>query len=113
MAGDPSHPAAAGPAALTASLAAAGPGGLVRRRAEEAQRLARSALEVVPWCEGTADGSVKAALGALRQRVERVYVHLDLDVLDPHIGSGVVDPPRAGQAVRRTAGRAALARVRA
>lgn len=33
--------------------------------------------------EGGVQGSLISALDALRDRVERVYVHLDLDVLDP------------------------------
>jgi arginase len=62
----------------------------------EAERLARSALEVVPWRNGIAARPVAATLGTLRRRVERVYVHLDLDALTPEIGSGVVDPPVPG-----------------
>jgi arginase len=63
---------------------------------EEAERLARSSMHVVPWRAGTAAGSVDAALGKLAERVTRVYVHLDLDALDPSIGSAVVDPPVPG-----------------
>jgi arginase len=63
---------------------------------EEAERLARSSIHVVPWRDGTAGAPVDAALSALAERVDRVYVHLDLDALDPSIGSAVVDPPVAG-----------------
>jgi arginase len=63
---------------------------------EEAKRLSGSALHVVPWSDGLAQGSVDAALGELADRVDRVYVHLDLDALDPQIGAGVVDPPVPG-----------------
>jgi arginase len=62
----------------------------------EAERLRASAMHVVPWSEGGPRGSVEAALTALSKRAERVYVHLDLDALDPAIGAGVVDPPVPG-----------------
>jgi arginase len=62
----------------------------------EAERLRASALHVVPWRDGAPEGSVEEALDALRARVERVYVHLDLDALDPAVGTGIVDPPVPG-----------------
>jgi arginase len=34
----------------------------------------------------TARGGLDAALGRLRERVESVYLHIDLDVLDPSVG---------------------------
>jgi arginase len=64
--------------------------------AEEAARLARSPLHVVRWREGAAQGSVRTALDHLAAEVDCVYLHLDLDALDPSIGSGVVDPPVPG-----------------
>jgi arginase len=64
--------------------------------AEEARRLARSALQVVRWHEGAAQASVRPALDRLAGRINRVYLHLDLDALDPSIGSGVADPPVPG-----------------
>lgn len=64
--------------------------------AEEAWRLKESAVRVVRWQDGVPEGDVENVLDRLRTRVERVYVHLDLDALDPVIGSGVVDPPVAG-----------------
>jgi arginase len=63
---------------------------------EEAVRLARSALHVVQWRDGTPQGGIQTALDRLAEEVDRVYVHLDLDALDPSIGSGVVDPPVPG-----------------
>lgn len=63
---------------------------------EEARRLERSAIRVVGWRDGEPDGDVGTALDDLAGKVERVYVHLDLDALDPTIGSGVVDPPVPG-----------------
>jgi arginase len=62
----------------------------------EAERLRNSALRIVPWRDGAPQASVEAALESLREHLERVYVHLDLDALDPAAGEGVVDPPVAG-----------------
>jgi arginase family enzyme len=53
-------------------------------------------VEVVGWREGQPDGDVDHTLDRLGGRVERVYVHLDLDALDPAIGSGVADSPVPG-----------------
>jgi arginase len=64
--------------------------------AEEARRLERSALHVVPWHNGLPQGDIEATLDRLAEGMERVYVHLDLDALDPNVGSGVVDPPVPG-----------------
>lgn len=64
--------------------------------AAEARRLARSALHVVRWHAGVAQASVRTALDRLAGEVNRVYLHLDLDALDPSIGSGVADPPVPG-----------------
>jgi arginase len=58
----------------------------------EARRLERSAMQVVRWQNGRAQRDVEDALDRLSQRVRRVYVHLDLDALDPAVGAGVVDP---------------------
>jgi len=63
---------------------------------EEARRLERSAIRAVGWRDGIPDSDVGSALDDLAGKVERVYVHLDLDALDPAIGSGVVDPPVPG-----------------
>ena len=62
----------------------------------EAVRLRESSMRVVPWRDGQPRASVEGALTALRERVDRVYVHLDLDALDPAIGKGVADPPEPG-----------------
>jgi arginase len=63
---------------------------------EELRRLERSPLRVVGWRDGVPQGDAGAALDALAGDVGRVSVHLDLDALDPTIGSGVVDPPVPG-----------------
>jgi arginase len=64
--------------------------------AEEARRLARSGMRVVGWRNGAPQQNLGAVLESLAAHIDRVYVHLDLDALDPAIGSGVVDPPVAG-----------------
>lgn len=64
--------------------------------AEESRRLRRSVVTVVPWQDGLPQADVGSALDRLRDDVEHVYVHLDLDALDPSIGLGVVDPPVPG-----------------
>jgi arginase len=64
--------------------------------AEEARRLERSAIRVVPWQGGLPGRDVEPVLDRLAGNADRVYVHLDLDALDPSVGSGVVDPPVPG-----------------
>jgi acyl dehydratase/arginase family enzyme len=56
----------------------------------EAERLKRSGIHV---------GDAETALAALD--AERVYVHLDLDVLDPSVGVGFVDEPVPGGLTER------------
>lgn len=81
--------------------------------AEERQRLERSSIEVVSWRAGRPRGDVSAALDALTKRVQEVYLHVDLDALDPAFAPGIVDTPVAGglslhdleEAVRAVAGR--------
>jgi arginase len=63
---------------------------------EESQRLRQSPLRVIAWRDGLPAEDVNAALESLRKEADRVYLHLDLDALDPSIGKGVVDPPVAG-----------------
>jgi arginase family enzyme len=64
--------------------------------AAEQQRLEASAIQVVRWDDGRPQGNPLAALGALAQCVEEVYLHVDLDALDPHLAPGIVDDPVAG-----------------
>jgi arginase family enzyme len=58
--------------------------------------LEQSGVHVVRWRDRRPEGDLESALVRLRAGGERVYVHLDLDALDPAIGSGVVDPPVPG-----------------
>jgi arginase len=62
----------------------------------EARRLDASAMRVVRWHNGSPLDRIDRALDGLRKRTRRAYVHLDLDVLDPAVGRGVVDPPVPG-----------------
>lgn len=56
-----------------------------QRDLDPAERELRERLMIPLVAPGgsSADAELEAALDALRQRVERVYLHLDLDVLDP------------------------------
>jgi arginase len=62
----------------------------------EARRLADGGMTLVAWRGGRPEDDVERAVEQLRGRVERVYVHVDLDALDPAIGPGVVDTPVPG-----------------
>jgi arginase len=62
----------------------------------ERDRVRRSGIAVVPWRGGEPGGDVEAALDGLAARVEEVYLHLDLDVLDPAVAPGVADKPVLG-----------------
>jgi arginase len=59
----------------------------------ERERVERSRMLRVHWVDGHPDGDVDATLAALADRVDRVYLHLDLDALDPSIAPGIVDAP--------------------
>ncbi len=62
----------------------------------ERERLERSAIQVVNWQEGKPQGDEPACLNALAKRVQEVYLHIDLDALDPQIAPGLVDVPVPG-----------------
>jgi arginase len=64
--------------------------------AEERERLARSAVRVVAWLGGLPQEDVGAALDDLAERVKDVYLHVDLDGLDPAAAPGVADEPVPG-----------------
>lgn len=62
----------------------------------EQERLDRSAIQVIGWRDGAAESSVRASLDLLAGRVRDVYLHIDLDALDPTVAPGVVDEPVPG-----------------
>jgi arginase len=83
--------------------------------AAERERLQHSAIQVVAWHSGKPVGDVLTALDILATRVREVYVHIDLDALDPLFAPGIVDSPVPGglclEDVEKTI-RAAAARFR-
>jgi arginase len=64
--------------------------------AAERERLHHSAIQVVNWQGGKPQGEVLACVETLSQRVQEVYLHLDLDALDPQLAPGLVDGPVPG-----------------
>ncbi len=62
----------------------------------ERERLERSAVQVVNWHEGKPQADVLASLDELAKRVQEVYLHVDLDALDPQVAPGIVDSPVPG-----------------
>jgi arginase len=63
---------------------------------EERMRLDRSAIQVVHWREGKPHEDVLASLDRLAERVQEVYLHFDLDAVDPQVAPGIVDFPVPG-----------------
>jgi arginase len=61
--------------------------------AAERERVERSQMLRVPWVDGQPDGDVEGTLATLAERVEHVYLHVDLDALDPSLAPGIVDEP--------------------
>ncbi len=55
-----------------------------------------AAVQVVRWYEGKPQGDVRVALDKLAQRVPEVYLHIDMDSLDPQVAPGVVFDPVPG-----------------
>jgi arginase len=62
----------------------------------ERERLERSAIQVVKWHEGKPQGDVLGALDELAKGTREVYVHIDMDALDPQVAPGIVDHPVPG-----------------
>jgi arginase len=58
----------------------------------ERERLERSAIRVV----GAAVEDMHASLDELARRCRDVYLHVDLDALDPEVAPGIVDAPVPG-----------------
>lgn len=63
---------------------------------EERDRLVRSGVTSIEWYDGQAQADIDATLAAFGGRVRRIYLHIDLDALDPSIAPGVVDHPVPG-----------------
>jgi arginase len=61
----------------------------------ERERLERSRMMRVAWIDGHPDRDIDITVATLAGRVEEVYLHIDLDALDPSITPGIVDAPAA------------------
>ena len=64
--------------------------------AAERERLTASSISVVGWRDGKPDRDVGQVLDVLAKRVHEVYLHVDMDALDPRVAPGVVDEPVPG-----------------
>jgi arginase len=64
-------------------------------RAEE-ELLTRSKVQLVKWREGTPQSDMRVALDTLRQSVAEVYLHIDIDSMDPKFAPGVMLDPVPG-----------------
>ncbi|HEX7300872.1 MAG TPA: arginase family protein [Solirubrobacteraceae bacterium] len=64
--------------------------------AAERRRLKASAIDAIAWRGGKAQRDPIAALDALAERVDAVYLHIDLDAFDPEVAPGIVDDPVPG-----------------
>jgi arginase len=62
----------------------------------ERERLELSAIQVVNWREGKPQADVLASLDELAKRVREIYLHVDMDALDPRVAPGIVDHPVPG-----------------
>jgi len=62
----------------------------------ERERFDRSSIQVVQWRDGKPEADVRNALDRLAQRVTEVYLHIDMDSLDPRVAPGVVIAPVPG-----------------
>jgi arginase len=59
----------------------------------ERERFERSRMLRVAWVDGQPDGDIEATVATLAGRVAQVYLHIDLDALDPSIAPAIVDAP--------------------
>jgi arginase family enzyme len=59
----------------------------------EREPLGHSAIQVVKWHEGKPQSDMKIALDRLARQVSEVYVHIDMDTLDPRVAPGVLLAP--------------------
>jgi arginase len=59
----------------------------------ERDRVEGSRMLRVAWVDGQPDGDIDVTVATLANHVEQVYLHIDLDALDPSIAPGIVDAP--------------------
>jgi arginase len=59
----------------------------------ERERVEQSPMLRVAWVDGQPDRDIDLTVATLADRVEQVYLHIDLDALDPAITPGIVDAP--------------------
>ena len=62
----------------------------------EKERLERSDIQVVKWRDGKPQSDVRIAIETLAESVRAVYLHIDMDSLDPQFAPGVVVDPAPG-----------------
>jgi arginase len=62
----------------------------------ERKRLKASQVEAIRWRDGKPKRDPLRALDALAERVDEVYLHIDLDAFDPDVAPAVVDDPVPG-----------------
>jgi arginase len=62
----------------------------------EQERLERSAIHVIEWRDCEPQGDLVTPLDKLAQRVDEIYLHVDLDAFSPELAPGIVDEPAPG-----------------
>jgi arginase len=62
----------------------------------ERRRLAASRIAVVGWREGKPERDVLPPLDRLAERVDDIYLHIDLDGFAPEVAPGIADEPVPG-----------------
>lgn len=63
---------------------------------DEAERFDHSEIAVVQWRNGQPAADVESALDRLATRATEVYLHIDMDALDPEVAPGVLLAPVPG-----------------
>lgn len=62
----------------------------------EEERLDHSDIQVVKWLNGKPQSDVRIAIDRLSKHVREIYLHIDMDSLDPECAPGVVVAPVRG-----------------
>jgi arginase len=62
----------------------------------EAELLGRTLVHLVKWSEGRPQSDIRVGLDKLRQTVAEVYLHIDIDSMDPKFAPGVPFDPVPG-----------------